>query len=70
MPLARTLALVLFGVALPASAVAYLDAGSASVLFQAAAAALFSGAFVLKAYWANIRAWFSRSKPPSPPSAP
>jgi hypothetical protein len=54
-------------VAVPAPAFAYLDAGSASILFQAAAASIFTGLFVLKTYWANLRAWISGRKREIPP---
>lgn len=49
--------LVLLWVALPRDAFAYLDPGSASVLFQAAAGAFFTALFVLKRYWTTIKGW-------------
>jgi hypothetical protein len=53
----------------PSRAFAYLDGGSSSMLFQAAAAALFTLLFVLRAWWARIRTFFRKrgaSRPPGP----
>lgn len=60
-------ALILLWVTYPLDAMAYLDAGSASILFQAAAASIFTGLFVLKTYWANVRAWVSGKRKDTPP---
>lgn len=46
----------------PSTALAYLDPGSSSLLFQVAAAALFTLLFVVKTWWARIRAFFRRGK--------
>jgi len=51
------------------TAFAYLDAGSSSILFQAAAAALFTVLFVLRAWWTRIRAFFRKGKPEGPPAS-
>jgi len=67
-PMAR-FAVISVWLAVSAPALAYLDAGSASLLFQAAAASLFTGLFIIKTYWANLKAWFSgrrRNAPPPP----
>lgn len=59
----RAVVLSLFLLVLaPSSALAYLDPGSSSLLFQAAAAALFTLLFVLKTWWARIRTFFRRGK--------
>lgn len=63
-PMARS-GLVVLWVSVPVPALAYLDAGSASLLFQAAAAGLFTGLFVLKTQWARLKAWVSGRKPAS-----
>ena len=57
----------------PTPALAYLDSGSTSALFQAAAAGLFTLLFLLKTYWARLKSFVSRTKPDgggSPPRAP
>ena len=43
---------------------AYLDPGSGSVLIQLLIAGLLGAAFVIKASWSKIKAFFSRSKAP------
>ncbi len=74
-PMARS-GLIVLWVSVPVPALAYLDAGSASLLFQAAAAGLFTGLFLLKTQWANLKAWVSGRKTSSaalsakPPAAP
>jgi hypothetical protein len=40
---------------------AYLDPGSGSVLIQLLIAGLLGAAFILKASWSKIKAFFSRS---------
>lgn len=44
---------------------AYLDPGSGSVLIQLLIAGLLGAAFIIKAYWKKIRAFFNRSKTPA-----
>jgi hypothetical protein len=51
------------------TALAYLDPGSSSILFQAAAAALFTALFVLRAWWSRIRTFFRKGKPEGPPAS-
>jgi hypothetical protein len=41
---------------------AYLDPGSGSVLIQLLIAGLLGAAFIVKASWSKIKAFFSRSK--------
>jgi hypothetical protein len=41
---------------------AYLDPGSGSVLIQLLIAGLLGAAFILKASWSKIKAFFTRSK--------
>ena len=43
---------------------AYLDPGSGSVLIQLLIAGLLGAAFIIKASWSKIKAFFSRSKAP------
>lgn len=43
-----------------ASKLAYLDPGSGSYLIQLLIAALLGGAFVIKAFWRQIMAFFTR----------
>lgn len=43
-----------------ASKLAYLDPGSGSYLIQLLIAALLGGAFVIKAFWRQIVAFFAR----------
>jgi hypothetical protein len=43
---------------------AYLDPGSGSVLIQLLIAGLLGAAFIIKASWSRIKAFFNRSKPP------
>jgi hypothetical protein len=50
----------------PSTALAYLDPGSSSLVFQAAAAALFTLLFVLRTWWARIVAFFRRGRPAAP----
>jgi hypothetical protein len=50
------------------TAFAYLDPGSSSILFQAAAAALFTLLFVLRTWWTRIRSFFRRGEPSGPPA--
>lgn len=45
----------------PSDALAYLDAGSASMVFQALLASVLGGMVLLKAYWRRIRAFFGGS---------
>jgi hypothetical protein len=51
-------------------AAAYLDPGTGSYVFQMVAAAVVSVAFVARAYWHRVRAFFARrdrSTPAKPP---
>ena len=41
---------------------AYLDPGSGSVLIQLLIAGLLGAAFIIKASWSRIKAFFNRSK--------
>jgi hypothetical protein len=50
-------------VVVPSTALAYLDPGSSSLLFQAAAAALFTLLFVLRTWWSRIRGLFRKEEP-------
>lgn len=50
----------------PSTAHAYLDPGSSSLLFQAAAAALFTLLFVLKTSWNRIRGLFRSGRKATP----
>ena len=43
---------------------AYLDPGSGSVLIQLLIAGLLGAAFIIKASWSKIKAFFNRSKAP------
>jgi len=43
---------------------AYLDPGSGSVLIQLLIAGLLGAAFIIKAFWSKIKAFFTRSKAP------
>jgi hypothetical protein len=49
----------------PSAAYAYLDAGSASMLFQAAVAGVAGGTLLLKSQWSRIRGSFRRPAVPS-----
>jgi hypothetical protein len=51
---------------LAAPALAYLDPGTGSYLFQMVVAAVVSVGFVVRAYWHRIRRAFTR-RDPSPP---
>jgi len=42
----------------PATAHAYLDGGTAALLFQALAAGVFGALFVVKMFWARIKSFF------------
>lgn len=42
----------------PSTAHAYLDGGTAALLFQALAAALFGALFAVKMFWARIVSFF------------
>ncbi len=42
----------------PSDALAYLDAGSASMVFQALLASALGGLVLVKAYWRRIKSFF------------
>ena len=66
---ATGLALGLIGLfATPAQA--YLDPGTGSYVFQMVAAALVSGAFLLKAYWHKLLRLLGRREREDPPPPP
>ncbi|MFA6243451.1 MAG: hypothetical protein WC655_21100 [Candidatus Hydrogenedentales bacterium] len=44
----------------PGTAHAYLDGGTAALLFQALAAGVFGALFVVKMFWARIKAFFRK----------
>ncbi|MDD2714836.1 MAG: hypothetical protein PHW04_02960 [Candidatus Wallbacteria bacterium] len=41
-------------------AMAYIDPGSGSYLFQVTIAALLGGLYAIKLYWQNLKAWFNK----------
>jgi O-antigen/teichoic acid export membrane protein len=41
---------------------AYIDAGTASLLFQSLVAAIVGGLFLIKTYWDKLKNFFSRKK--------
>jgi hypothetical protein len=47
----------------PADALAYVDPGSSSYLFQLAAAGFFASIFTLRRYWDALRSRFSGQAP-------
>ena len=48
---------------LAADALAYLDPGTGSYVFQMVAALLLSGAFMIKHYWRSLKAKLTRTPP-------
>jgi hypothetical protein len=64
MSLVRVLALgvvvILFYLASPSPAYAYLDPGSGSYVFQLLIAGIVGLAFLVRAYWGRIRVFLSR----------
>jgi hypothetical protein len=52
-------AAILTVIAFPPKADAYLDPGTGSYVLQVAAAVFFGGAFVVKAFWGQIKGFFS-----------
>jgi hypothetical protein len=57
----------------PADALAYVDPGTGSYLFQLAAAGLLAGAFTVRRYWEAVKAMFGgqpAGQPPSEQSSP
>src|SRR5687767_2975681 len=60
-PAAHVILLVLgFVLTAPAEALAYVDPGTGSYLFQLAAAGLLAGMFTLRRYWEVLKATFRR----------
>lgn len=49
----------------PAEALAYIDPGTGSYLFQLAAAGLLAGMFTLRRYWDLLKSTFRRGAGPS-----
>jgi hypothetical protein len=47
----------------PGDALAYIDLGTGSYVFQVLVASLLGVAFAVKAYWERIRAFFNRRRP-------
>ena len=47
---------------------AYLDPGTASMLFQSVVAAVVGGFFLIKTYWSKLKNLFSRNKNSQPES--
>ena len=46
----------------PGDALAYIDLGTGSYVFQVLIASLLGAAFAVKAYWERIRAFFGRRR--------
>ncbi|HEY7602069.1 MAG TPA: hypothetical protein VIB60_06150 [Methylomirabilota bacterium] len=46
----------------PGDALAYIDLGTGSYVFQVIIASLLGAAFAVKAYWERIRAFFGRRR--------
>jgi hypothetical protein len=46
----------------PGDALAYIDLGTGSYVFQVVIASLLGAAFAVKAYWERIRAFFGRRR--------
>lgn len=71
---ARVLDLVVlaFGLVLtvPSEALAYVDPGTGSYLFQLAVAGLLAGMFTLRRYWEALKATFRRGTSPSGSNTP
>jgi hypothetical protein len=47
----------------PAEALAYIDPGTGSYVFQTLLAALFTAAILLRTFWARLTGLFRRRKP-------
>ncbi len=60
MPRRRLFVIILLPVLLPGDALAYLDPGSGSFVFQILISALLGAAVVLKTSWRRIRDFFTR----------
>tara|TARA_B100000315_G_C14201068_1_gene417693 strand:+ start:250 stop:438 length:189 start_codon:yes stop_codon:yes gene_type:complete len=41
---------------------AYIDAGTASMVFQSLVAAIVGGLFIIRTYWDKLKSFFSRKK--------
>ncbi|MCP3960081.1 MAG: hypothetical protein GY719_19725 [bacterium] len=64
------LGLAILLVAWPGNSHAYLDAGTGSMILQAAVAAVAGAGFFLKLYWGKLRAFLSRRPADSAPVSP
>jgi DUF1365 family protein len=58
-------AAVLLVLAYPREAQAYLDAGSASMIFQALIASILGAAVVVRIYWRRIKSYFRGTREPT-----
>ena len=58
--------LVVFGVLVPSTAHAYLDAGTGSLIVQALLGGVVGVATVAKLYWGRIRGFWSRGEKTEP----
>jgi hypothetical protein len=54
-----------FVLVVPSDALAYIDPGTGSYLFQLAAAGLLAGMFTLRRYWEAVKSTFRRGAGPS-----
>ena len=65
------IAVACFSVVFPASALAYLDPGSSSLLLQLLLSGIAGSLIIVKIYWRRLKSWFSRSSetPASKPSS-
>ena len=52
--------IVLLCLLIQAPAMAYIDPGSGSYLFQVTIAALLGGLYAIKLYWQSLKAWFNK----------
>ena len=64
-PTLGAVAIGLFVFLRPGEALAYLDAGSASMVFQALIASVLGGMAVAKVYWGKIKTFWTRGEEPS-----
>ncbi len=54
---------VILALVVPARAMAYLDPGTGSYIFQLVIATIVGAGFALKMYWRRLARWFTRRKP-------
>ena len=59
-----------FVLTVPTEALAYVDPGTGSYLFQLAAAGLLAGMFTLRRYWDLLKSSFRRGSSPSGTNTP